>query len=254
MTATTAADELYRTVMATDPPAAETSFEAASRQLLFGEIWNRPGLSIRDRRLVTLACVAAADVVTPIDDHVYGALRSGDLSIEQLNEFTLHFAVYCGWPKASQFERAVRSQWHRLHSEQGKETPAWPTRTVEELGPADRAERVRGGREEFESVNLISAPPPDTPYCHAGIINFVFGHVWRRPGLTRRERRLITVPCVGISDATGPISAHVGSALESADVTYEEMQELILHFSAYYGFAKGEALHEAAERWRAGRA
>ena len=50
-------DDLYRTVMAVDPPAAETPFDAATRQHLFGEIWNRPGLSIRDRRLVTLACV-----------------------------------------------------------------------------------------------------------------------------------------------------------------------------------------------------
>ena len=31
------------------------------------------------------------------------------------------------------------------------------------------------------------------------------------------------------------------------------MQEIILQFSAYYGFAKGEALHEAAQQWRATR-
>ncbi|CUU58255.1 4-carboxymuconolactone decarboxylase [Parafrankia irregularis] len=253
MTVNTPADDLYRLVMTVEPPAVETPFEAASRRFLFGEIWGRPDLGIRDRRLVSLACVAAADAATPIAGHVYAALRSGDLTIEQLNEVTLHFAVYCGWPKASFLEQTVRAQWQRLHEERGQEAPAWPTLTAEDLGPEDRAERIRGGQEEFRSVNVIPAPPSDSPYFYAGILNFVFGHVWRRPGLSRRERRLVTIPCVGASDAVGPIFSHVGSALESGDVSYEEMQEIILHFSAYYGFAKGEVLHDAARHWRAGR-
>ena len=49
----------------------------------------------------------------------------------------------------------------------------------------------------------------------------MFGHLWLRPGLTRRERRLITVPCVGVGDAIGPIWSHVTSALGSGDITYE---------------------------------
>ena len=64
-----------------------------------------PGLSRRDRRWVTLTCVAAADSLQPIDDHVYAALNSGDIYLEEMLEFILQFAVYCGWPKASHFER-----------------------------------------------------------------------------------------------------------------------------------------------------
>lgn len=251
MTTTTTADDTYRTVMAVDPPLVDTPFEAAGREVVFGQIWNRPGLSIRDRRVVTLACVAAADAPGPIDAHVYAALRSGDLGIAQLNEITLHFAVYCGWPKASHLEGVVRSQWQRIHAERGEEAPAFPTLDVEDLGPEAREERIRGGVEEFEVVNLVPAPPSDSPYFHAGIRAFVFGHVWRRPGLSRRDRRLVTIPCVGASDAAVPILSHVGSALGSGDITWDEMQEIILQFSAYYGFAKGEALHEAAQRWRA---
>ncbi|MBL7502365.1 carboxymuconolactone decarboxylase family protein [Frankia sp. CNm7] len=244
-------DELYRTVMTVDPPATETPFEAATREFLFGQVWNRPGLSIRDRRLVSLACVAAADATGPIDDHVYAALRSADLTIEQLNEATLHFAVYCGWPKASHLETTVRVQWHRVHAERGEQPEPWPTLTADDLGPADRDERISLGQKEFVDVNGVPAPPSDSPYFHSGILNFVFGHVWRRPGLSRRDRRLVTIPCVGLSDAATPIASHVGSALETGDLTYDEMQEIILQFSAYYGFAKGQALHDAAERWRA---
>ncbi|WP_307874132.1 MULTISPECIES: carboxymuconolactone decarboxylase family protein, partial [unclassified Frankia] len=148
-------DEIYRTVMTVDPPTGDSPFEAASREFLFGQIWNRPGLSIRDRRLVALACVAAADATKPIDDHVYAALRSRDLTVEQLNEVTLHFAVYCGWPKASQLETTVRTQWHRLHAERGEQAPPWPVRSVDDLGPESPEQRVREGQQEFADVNLI---------------------------------------------------------------------------------------------------
>ena len=79
----------------------------------------------------------------------------------------------------------------------------------------------------------------------------MFGHLWRRPGLTRRERRLITVPCVGVSDAIGPIWSHVTSALGSGDITPREMEELILHFRAYAGTPRAEVLEGMASQWQA---
>ena len=93
----------------------------------------------------------------------------------------------------------------------------------------------------------MPAPPPDSPYTQAGILSFVFGHVWQRPGLARRERRVITVACVAIDDAPTPLVAHVSAALKSGDITKQEMDEIALHFAAYYGFAKAEALSATAE-------
>jgi 4-carboxymuconolactone decarboxylase len=166
-------------------------------------------------------------------------------------EFTLHFAVYCGWPKASQVETTIRGQWARLCGERGEDVTAWPQLASATLGPTDHEQRLAAGERSFEKINLRPAPPRDSPYFQAGILAFVFGHVWQRPGLTVRDRRLITLPCVALSDALGPIQSHVGSALASRDVSLAEMDELILHFSAYYGFAKGEVLHRAArEAWQ----
>jgi len=249
------ADELYRVVLQTEPPTstAATPLDAATRGFVLEGVWSRPGLSVRDRRFVTLACVCAADAVPAIDAHIYAALKSGDLSIEEMNEFTLHFAVYCGWPKASQVEMSVRAQWDRIHRERDEVAPPFPERSVDDLGRADAQERIEHGRRFFEDVNLVPAPPSDSPYFYAGILNFVFGHLWQRPGLTRRERRLITVPCVGVSDASGPIYSHVTSALGSGDVTYDEMQELILHFSVYSGVAKAQVLQDVAVQWQAAR-
>jgi 4-carboxymuconolactone decarboxylase len=219
---------------------------------VFDGVWSRPGLSVRDRRLVTIVCVSAAVDVPAMDAHVYAALASGDLTVEQLNEFTLHFAVYCGWPRASQLEMAVRTQWQRLHEDRGEAAPPFPQRGIEDLGPADPAQRIAGGIKSFEEINLIQAPSQDSPYFYAGILNFVFGHLWLRPGLTRRERRLITIPCVGVGDAMGPIWSHVTSALGSGDISHDEMQELILHFRAYAGTPRAQLLESVATQWRTG--
>jgi 4-carboxymuconolactone decarboxylase len=241
------ADQTYREVMTVDPPAASTPLARATREFVFGEVWRRPGLSRRDRRLVTLTCVAAADAPQPIEDHVYAAFNSGDLELEAMLELVLQFAVYCGWPKASHLEMYVRTQWARVREERGEEVAPWPLLDNGSLGENDWAARVERGAQEFADVNLLPAPPPDSPYTHAGILNFVFGHVWQRPGLTRRERRLITVAAVAIDDAPMPLWSHVTSALHSGDVTKEEMDELALQFAVYYGFAKAEALTATAE-------
>jgi len=244
------AEQTYRDVMTVAPPVPSTPLEEATLDYLFGDVWSRPGLGRRDRRWVTLACVAAADAPRAIEDHVYAALNSGDIALGELLEFVLQFAVYCGWPKASHVEGVVRQQWARVHAERGEPAPPWPALPTASLGDSDWERRLERGEQEFREVNFVNAPPRDTPYNHAGILSFVFGHVWQRPGLTRRERRLITVPCVGIDDAPLPIISHVGSALQSGDITLDEMRELVLHFAAYYGVAKAERLDRTAtEAW-----
>lgn len=243
----TGAASVYRDVMLTDPPEMLTPLQRAEVEFVFGNVWSRPDLGRRERRLVTIACVAAADTDQPIEDHVYAALKSGDISIEAMLEIVLHFAVYCGWPKASNLERHVRLQWARVQQERGGDPQPLPPLSNDSLGPNDWDARIAGGRAEFADVNLVPAPPQDSPYQHAGILNFVFGHVWMRPGLDRRSRRFVTIACVGLDDAQMPIQSHVGSALGSGDVTKAEMDELILHFSAYYGFPKGQVLQATAD-------
>lgn len=247
------ATQVFRDVMTVDPPPALSPFEQAQLDFVFGQVWARPDLGRRERRLVTLACVAAADAQQPIRDHVYAALKTGDLRIEEVLEVVLHFAVYCGWPKASNLEMHIRQQWARIQQERGEDPTPLPVLRNETLGVSDWDERLDRGAAEFRAVNLVPAPPGDTPYQHAGILGFVFGHVWMRPNLGRRERRFVTVACVGIDDAPIPIRSHVTSALDSGDITKAEMDELILHFAAYYGFPKGEALQATADAaWAAG--
>jgi 4-carboxymuconolactone decarboxylase len=112
----------YREVMVSDaPPPATPYLEKGVVDAVFGELWDRPGLSRRDRRFVTLACVAAAAVEEPIMQHVYAALASGDLSREDMQEVVLHFAYYAGWPRASALEMAYYRAIARIDAEASPE-------------------------------------------------------------------------------------------------------------------------------------
>jgi 4-carboxymuconolactone decarboxylase len=82
-------------------------FDAAVLDFVAAEVWARPGLSIRDRRWISLACTGASGMGYPVRTHVEAALKSGDISLEELEEFVLHFAVYAGWPKASLVNQMV---------------------------------------------------------------------------------------------------------------------------------------------------
>jgi 4-carboxymuconolactone decarboxylase len=105
----------YREVMVSDaPPPMSPYLDKGVVDSVFGELWDRGGITRKERRFITLACVGAAAVDEPINQHVYAALASGDLTREELQEFVLHFAYYAGWPRASAFEMAYYNAIERL--------------------------------------------------------------------------------------------------------------------------------------------
>ena len=89
----------------TDGPPG--SYPDLSNAILMGDIWQRPGLSMRERRLVVLSLLAAYGRVEPIEYHLRGALRSGDLDRESLEALVVQIAFYAGWPASSTLHTAV---------------------------------------------------------------------------------------------------------------------------------------------------
>jgi 4-carboxymuconolactone decarboxylase len=237
----------YADVMMAEPPTDLSSAEQAHLEHVFGEVWTRPGLTRRERRFVTLSCVCGETEPDAVNAHMYAALASGDVTVEEMGEYVLHFAVYLGWPKASQAEGGYRMGAMRLAQERGEELKPWPELSPNDLGPTDPEVRLTKGEECFLDINLVPAPGRDSPYFQAGIINYVFGHMWQRPNLGLKERRLSTIPCVGISRAVLPMHSHVGSALGSGDITKPEMDEVIAQYTAYTNPAWGEQLQGIAE-------
>lgn len=67
--------------------------------VLFADVWERPGLSPRDRSLVTVSVLAALYRSEQLPHHLGMALDNG-LSVEELSEAITHLAFYAGWPNA----------------------------------------------------------------------------------------------------------------------------------------------------------
>ena len=68
--------------------------------VLFGDVWERPGLSQRDRSLITVATLVALYRTNELPFHLRRALDNG-VSREKLVELITHLAFYAGWPTAS---------------------------------------------------------------------------------------------------------------------------------------------------------
>lgn len=71
-----------------------------TQRVLFGEVWERPGLSKRDRSLVTVAALVAGYRTNELPFHLGRALENG-VTREDLIEAITHLAFYAGWPAAS---------------------------------------------------------------------------------------------------------------------------------------------------------
>ena len=68
-------------------------------EVLFGQVWADPGLSQRDRSLVTVAALVSLNRTGQLGSHLRRALGNG-LSKDELVHAITHLAFYAGWPCA----------------------------------------------------------------------------------------------------------------------------------------------------------
>ncbi len=106
----------------------------------------------------------------------------------------------------------------------------------------DTSSRRERGEQMFREVVLREPPQGDDVFMDF-TVEEIFGSVWTRPGLTRKERRLITLATVAMTGSSLAINSHVNTGLQSGDITPEEMMELVIHFAHYGGWPRAVVLH-----------
>lgn len=213
-------------------PAPTTLLEESWRDYIFAEIWSRVGLDRRSRYLISIASAANSSGPTQaLDDYVRGALVNKELTLAELREAALHLAVYSGWSRGAALDQAIT----RVQGELGLEPVTLAPIRADAWDPKVRLEQ---GAQSFHNVMTFPGPPPVAPYFEAGILNFVFGEMWDRPGLDQRSRRWITVVGVCDSGAETPIRSHIHAAMASGNCTAAEMQEFVLQYAVHGGWPK----------------
>ena len=120
---------------------------------LFGQVWSRPGLSLRDRALVTLAVLLAVDADRGSMNHLRYAHNLG-ITEEEIRELIIQVGFYAGWPKGAhamaRFTRILSEPGNGFRKRKAKtpaktpaKTSAKPRATTRAKGKATTAAKTK---------------------------------------------------------------------------------------------------------------
>jgi len=85
-------------------------------RVLFGEVWKRPGLSPRDRSLVTVASLVSLYRTNELPFHLAKAIENG-VTKDEVIEVVTHLAFYAGWPTANTAVAIARKVFGEVEQE-----------------------------------------------------------------------------------------------------------------------------------------
>ena len=88
-------------------PDMPGDYFALTADHLFGTIWTRPGLSMRDKRMMTLTCVTALGISELAEIQVNAALSNEEFTVDELKEMAIFLTHYLGFPLGSKFDGVV---------------------------------------------------------------------------------------------------------------------------------------------------
>jgi 4-carboxymuconolactone decarboxylase len=88
-------------------PDMPGDYFALTADHLFGTIWTRPGLSMRDKRIMTLTVVTALGIQDLAEVQVNAALHNGELTEDELKEMAIFLTHYLGFPLGSKLDGVV---------------------------------------------------------------------------------------------------------------------------------------------------
>jgi 4-carboxymuconolactone decarboxylase len=206
--------------------AASPYLGEVRNEVLFGDIWERPQLSKRDRSLITIAVNQALYATNEFRLHVERGLDNG-VTQDEIAELIAHVTLYSGFPTGMNAARAAGEAF------QARGLPVRPARST----PRQREPVVPP---EYPNAAQSS------PYLAALLNDLIYGEIWERPDLSKRDRSLITVAVAQAMYVTPELRSHIGRALDNG-VTQEEISEIITHITFYAGFPTGVNAARAAE-------
>lgn len=199
----------------TDLYAGSPYLRELRNDVVYGEIWERPQLSKRDRSLITIAVLQAL-AREELAIHIPRGLENG-LSPEEISEIILHVTFYAGWPTGVQASLTAAEAFEERGVSLG-ELPQAPTGA------------------EASTPGSLSDAYAAVPRLGELRNSLLYGDIWERPLLSKRDRSLVTVAVNQAMYATNELRLHIDRALDENDVTPQEISEVILHVTFYAGW------------------
>jgi 4-carboxymuconolactone decarboxylase len=199
------------------------ALERYTHDRLLGEVWKRPGLSPRDRSIVTLAVLITRNQTVEMPYYLNVALDNG-VKPREVSEIITHLAFYSGWENAMATIPAVKDVFAQRGIKSDDLAAASPKLLpLDEAAEAQRSSRVE---QQFGTV----AP---------GVLHYttevLFRDLWLRPDLAPRDRSLVTVSALVASGQVAQIAYHLNRAMDNG-LTQAEASEVFTQLAFYTGW------------------
>jgi 4-carboxymuconolactone decarboxylase len=196
---------------------------AYTQDMLLGDVWKRPGLSARDRSIVTLAAMIARNQMVEMHLHVNLALDNG-VKPREISEIITHLAFYSGWPNAMAAV-AVTKEVFAARNIGADQLPAASVKLLP-LDEAAETQRVARVGEQFGAA---------FPGVVQNTTDMLFRELWLRPDLAPRDRSLVTVSALIATGQVAQIPYHLNRAMDNG-LTQAEASEAVAHLAFYVGW------------------
>lgn len=199
------------------------ALERYTHDRLLGEVWKRPGLSPRDRSIVTLAVLITRNQTVELPYYLNLALDNG-VKPGEISEIITHLAFYSGWENAMSAIPAAKDVFAKRDIKSDDVAVASPKLlALDEAAEAQRASRVE---QRFASV----AP---------GVLHYtteaLFRDLWLRPDLAPRDRSLVTVSALVASGQVAQMPYHLNRAIDNG-LTQAQASEVFTQLAFYAGW------------------
>ena len=203
--------------------AVSPALERYRQDEILGGLWKRPGLSPRDRSIVTIAALIARNQPLEMAEQFTRALDNG-VKPAELSEAITHLAFYAGWGNAMSAV-SVAKDIFAVRNVRTEELPAarGELLPLDEASEAQRHTRVAG---DFGGVS-----PGVVEYTR----DLLFRELWLRPGLAPRDRSLVTVSALIASGQVEQVPYHLNRAMDNG-LTQEQASEVLTHLAFYAGW------------------
>jgi len=187
------------------------------------ELWKRPGLTPRDRSVVTIAALIARNQTIEMPYYFNLALDNG-VKPREISEIITHLAFYSGWANAMAAAAVAKDVFADRKIGADQLPPASPA--LLPLNKDAEVKRAAAVDQQFGNV----AP---------GIVQYttdvLFRDLWLRPDLAPRDRSLVTVSALISFGQVAQIPYHLNRAMDNG-LTQAQAAEVVTHLAFYAGW------------------
>jgi 4-carboxymuconolactone decarboxylase len=188
---------------------------------LLNGLWKRPGLSPRDRSIITVSVLIARNQTIEMPYHFSLALDNG-VRPSELSEIITHLAFYSGWANATSAV-AVAKEVFAKRGIVSDQPAAGDLLALDEAAEAQRAARVE--------QDAGSVAPGVVQYTS----DLLFHDLWLRPALAPRDRSLVTVSALVANGQVAQVTYHLNRAMDNG-LTKEQASEMLTQLAFYAGW------------------